>query len=358
MPYIYPATNMRYRVYYLYKTKKIYIGLYHTYEKALLAYQFIENIFTSSISLKDYTPDCPITFEKFVACINFRDNHMYFKTSIYVQSDHFKYYISPDLYLIFDLKDLLYFSNKRIHKRGDYLYTYIGDQQENILKRFGFNRSMTYLKDYDFLNNNRYDFRRKNIHIINHYYGVSLETKYNKTTYVTRIVLNKKNLVVGHYSSDMLAAIAYNKAVDLVTASSNEYHYSKNTFPFLTRQEYDSLYESLPISKRLTSHSIQNRVCSDKKWRGVAKDQSSYRALIGFQKKRIYLGNYPTEKRAAQAYNYASLYLHGPNGYINDVSPLVYSNDALKIAEKLQKAGVLKTPLSQSIYTQKNEKTI
>lgn len=358
MAYIYPATNERYRVYYLHKTKKIYIGLYNTYEEALLAYNFVEKLFTNHLSLDDYVSHYPIAFEKFIACINFRDNHMYFKTSIYVHSDHFKYYISPDLYLIFDLKDLLYFSTKRIHKRGDYLYTYIGDQQENILKRFGFNKSMTYLKDYTFINGNRYDFRRKNIHVINHYYGVSLETKYNKPTYVTRITINRRILVVGHYASEMLAAIAYNKALDLVTTSLKEHNYSKNNFPFLTRQEYDSLYESLPISKRLTHRSIQNRVCSNKKWRGVAKDQSSYRALIGYQKKRIYLGNYPTEKRAAQAYNYASLYLYGPNGYTNDVSPLVYSNDALTIAEKLQKADVLKTPLSPSNYPQKNKKTI
>ena len=356
MAYIYPATHECYRVYYLYKTKKIYIGLYNTYEEALWAYEFVEKLFTSDLSLNEYSNSCPIPFEKFVACINFRVTHMYFKTPIYVYTDHFKYYLTPDLWLTFDLKDLLYFSTKRIHKRGDYLYTYIGDHQENILKRFGFNRPMTYLKDYTFLNGNRYDFRRKNIQVINHYYGVSLETKYNKPTYVTRITLNKGTLVVGHYTSDMLAAIAYNKAVDLVTASLKEHNYPKNTFPFLTRQEYENLYLSLPISKRLTHKSTQNRVCSTKKWRGVAKDQSSYRALIGYQKKRIYLGNYPTEKRAAQAYNYASLYLYGPNGYTNDVSPLVYSNDALIIAEKLQKAGVLKTPLYNP--SQKDKKTI
>ena len=51
---------------------------------------------------------------------------------------------------------------------------------------------------------------------------------------------------------------------------------------------------------------------------------------------------YPTEKRAAQAYNYASFYLFGRQGYINEVNPLVYDGDTQKIVHFLSKYQVLK----------------
>ena len=342
MAYIYPTQNSKFRVYYLYKTKKIYLGLYNNSESASLAYDFVQQIFEGDLTVDAYTVDIPISFDKFISCINFRDSNFYFKTPIYVYKDCFKYYLKPDLVLTFDLKDLLFFSNTRIHKRRDYLYTYMGDHQENILRRFGFTKSMIYLKDYRFKNGDRYDFRRENIEVINHYYGVKKEKRYNQPTYVARIALQNTSLTIGHYETEIQAAIAYNKAADLVNYRLEDSPYPLNSFPFLTRQEYQDLYDELVISKRLTHRSTQNRVCSSKKWRGVSKDQSSYRAIIGYNKKRIYLGNYPTEKRAAQAYNYASLYLYGPNGYTNEIDPLVYSNDALAIAKKLEKAGVLK----------------
>lgn len=341
MPYIYPAKKDHYRVYYLYKSRKIYIGLYNNYDQATLAYDFTHHLFNSSFSIEDFTEDCLIPFEKFITCINYRDTGIYIKTPIYIHKDHFKYYFAYNFYLLFDLKDLLYFSTNKIHKRGEYLYTYIGDHQESILKRFGFSKKMTYLTDYCFVNDNRYDFRRHNIKVINHYTGVFSEVKFNKPTFVTRIFTDKY-IVVGHYETEVQAAIAYNRAVDLLKDSPFASKYQKNTFPFLTRHEYEQIYTNLLISKRLIHMSTQNRVFSQKKYRGVSKDQSSYRALIGYQKKRIYLGNYPTEKRAAQAYNFASLYLYGPNGYTNDISPLVFSNDATLIANKLSKAGVLK----------------
>ena len=341
MAYIYPAKSNQYRAYYLYKSKKIYIGLYNNYEEALLSYNFIDELFRSSLSIDAFKETLPISFEKFIRCLNFRDSNIYIKTPIYIYKDHFKYYFSPDFYLIFDLRDLVYFSTNKIHKRGEYLYTYIGDHQESILKHFGFTKKMTYQTDYQFVNGNRYDFRRTNMKVTNHYTGVFYEMKYNKPTFVTRIFTDKY-LVVGHYETEIQAAIAYNKAIDLLSNKPFAHKYHKNTIPFLTHLEYEQIYENIPISKRLVHSSSQNRVCSPKKYRGVAKDQSSYRALIGYQKKRIYLGNYPTEKRAAQAYNFASLYLYGPNGYTNDISPLVYSNDAGVIAQKLSRAGVLK----------------
>ena len=128
----------------------------------------------------------------------------------------------------------------------------------------------------------------------------------------------------------------------------SKYNFSKdytyNTIPFLTKSEYDSIYERVKISSRVEHlEHTRKRVISQKQYRGISKDQNSYKAYIGYQGKQIYLGMYPTEKRAAQAYNYASFYLFGRQGYVNDVSPLIYDGDTEKIAGLLDKYHVLKT---------------
>ena len=70
---------------------------------------------------------------------------------------------------------------------------------------------MTYLKDYTFENGNRYDFRRANIKIINHYIGVLADTKYHKPTFVSKIFTDKY-IVVGHYVTEIQAAITYKQS--------------------------------------------------------------------------------------------------------------------------------------------------
>lgn len=343
MSYIYTKQSgdtVKYRVYYMYQSKKIYIGIYETSEKAQEVYAWVDTKMSSGFSLEDYLGS-PIAFDKFITLLNFKNNGAYFSVPIYIFPDHFKYYLSEDFYMIFSLKDLFFISNYKIHKRGQYLYINIGTRQENLLKRFGISNHATYGVDYLMHNGNRYDLRRENIHILNHYKGVQYEDKYHTKTYVARI-RTTQYLVIGHYDSELLAAIAYNKAVDYLEKSSSSCSYEKNEFPFLTRQEYQSLYDKVEVSKRLTHPSHQNRIISPKNYRGISKDKSGYRALIGFGGKQIYLGIYPTEKRAAQAYNYASLYLFGSQGYVNKLSPLTHQTDQEKIAFKLQKAGVLK----------------
>ncbi|MGL4798730.1 MAG: hypothetical protein ACRCWY_04925 [Cellulosilyticaceae bacterium] len=343
MAYIYPkqsGTLLKYRVYYMYQSKKIYIGLYETEKDAQDAYALVDTLMQGNFSLDDYPHSPLLSYQKFISLANFKNNGKYFNTPIYIEPPHFKYFLDEQLYLLFDMRDLLFIANYRIHLKGNYLYLTIGIRQENLLKRFGIPNHATYGTDYICLNGNRYDLRRSNLSILNHYHGVQVEQRYNVTTYVTRIFL-KTYLVVGHYETEMLAAIAYNKAVDLVASTSSS-TYEKNEFPFLTRHEYTQLYEKLRVSKRLFKPSPQNRVVSPKLYRGISKDKSGFRATIGFGGRKVYLGIYPTEKRAAQAYNCASLYLYGPDGYTNDISPLTYLNDEQKIASKLLKAGLLK----------------
>ena len=75
----------------------------------------------------------------------------------------------------------------------------------------------------------------------------------------------------------------------------------------------------------------------------MSQGHTSYKVHIGHQGQQFYLGTYPTEKRAAQAYNYASIYLYGKQGHLNEVSPLIDEKDSIKIAGFLKKYHLLKS---------------
>lgn len=344
MAYIYPVQKKDktdYRVYYLFHSKKVYIGLYPSLTLAKQAYAFAEELLQSCWGIEDLK-EAKISFLKCVSLINLRDHNMYLTSPIYVHDNYFDYYLSTELKLIFDLQDLFFFSTNKIHKRGNYIYIENSVSQTSILNRFHIPPNSVYNVDYYLINGNRYDFRRKNICVINHYIGVSREIKYKEEVYVARII-QKVPLVIGHYNSELKAAIAYNKAAELIMSKDSSKYYKLNQIDYLTSTEYNAIYEALPISPRLTSTTKQKRVLSHKVYRGICKDKGSFRASIGFKNKQIYLGSYPTEKRAAQAYNFASFYLYGNQGYVNDISPLIYAPDEHYIAEKLKKAYGLKS---------------
>ncbi len=336
--------GLKYRVYYTYASKKIYIGLYETLMLAEQVLAYVTHLMHTPFTVDAF--DCTLlSFPKFIELLNFKDHNIYFSAPIYLTQDAFKYYITPDTVLTFDMKDLFFFSNYRIHQRGNYFFINIGPQQENILHRFGILNYATYGIDYTTLNGDPLDLRRSNLQLLSHYRGVQYAPKHSKPCYVAR-VRHKQSIVVGHYEREVEAAVAYNKAMDYLVSVTPHLTYEPNEFPFLTRSEYQVLYDKVTISKRFGQPGTQNRVFSNKTYRGVSRDKNGFRALIGFQSKQIYLGTYPTEKRAAQAYNYASFYLYGSKGYINQVTPLTAECDHEKIALRLEKADVLKHPLS------------
>ena len=79
MPYIYSTHPNGYRVYYLYKSQKISMGLYHNYDQATLAYELCEQIFNNTLHIEDFHTNIPIAFEKFVRCVNFKKSGLYIK---------------------------------------------------------------------------------------------------------------------------------------------------------------------------------------------------------------------------------------------------------------------------------------
>lgn len=344
MSYIYPTVIKdvtKYKTYFLYEDHKLYLGTYPTMEHAEKVVKEAEELMQLPTGVPQFN-HYSLDYKKIVSLCNLRDNKSYIKNPIYLYPTYFTYYLSKDCILTFDLKDLLYYSTYKIYKRGNYLYTQDAISQQSILSRYGIPNHSVINKDYLFKNNNPYDFRYHNIEIINGYKGVSKKLKGNTEIYVAYIYI-KANLIIGHYSSEIEAAIAYNKAIDILSKHDTGKDYTHNIIPFITKSEYDAIYEKLTISPRIEHlEHTRKRVISQKQLRGVSKDQNSYKAYIGYRGKQIYLGMYPTEKRAAQAYNYASFYLFGRQGYVNDISPLIYEGDISRIAQLLEKCHILK----------------
>lgn len=345
MSYIYEALmsgKTQYKIYFVYKATKIYLGSYSSMEIAQKVLEEADELMETVSSIPSFDT-YTLNYKKIIVLCNLRDHKKYIKNPIYLYPTYFHYYLSKDCILTFDLKDLLYFSTYKVYKRGNYIYTQDGISQQNILARFGIPNHSVINKDYRFKNNDPYDFRAQNLEIINSYKGVTKKIKGSTIVYSASIYIHG-NLTIGHYHTETEAAVAYNKAVDLLTQQGLLHDHPHNHIPLITKDEYDSLYHSLPVSSRLTHPEHQRkRVISAKRFRGISKDNNSYKVHIGYQGKQLYLGMYPTEKRAAQAYNYASFYLFGRSGYVNEVSPLIYDGDSSKIAAFLSKYHILKS---------------
>jgi len=345
MSYIYPNSDQKvnsYKLYFVYNKEKIYLGSYATYEKAQEMLSEAEAL----MQIPDHTiPDFnkyKMDYKKVISLCNFRDNKRFIKNPIYIYSNYFHYYLSKDCILTFDVKDLFYFSTYKIRKRGNYLYTQDSVSQKSILSRFGILNHSVLGKDYYFKNNDPYDFRKENLEIINTYKGVTKKEKADGDIYIANIYIDS-NLIIGYYNTEIEAAIAYNKAIDLIIDHTPNKTYTPNLIPYLTKDEYQNIYNNLTVSPRLLHMDHhRKRVTSIKKYRGISKDKNSFKVHIGYNGKQYYLGMYPTEKRAAQAYNYASFYLFGRSGYVNNISPLVDDRDTEKIVSFLSKYGILK----------------
>ena len=85
----------------------------------------------------------------------------------------------------------------------------------NILSRYGIKNYAVAGRDYLFANGNTRDFRYENLVIINRYHGVCQKTKQGQIYYETKIHWNG-DFLVGRYENEIEAAIAYNKAIDIL----------------------------------------------------------------------------------------------------------------------------------------------
>jgi len=248
-----------YRASVTFRSKHISLGSFASEEQAHNAYLDAADIINSR---KIYTPDDypgtlykALPFNKWVILNNFKNNGIYIKTPIYLRKTFFNYYISEQDVLIFDADDLFYYSDHSVMRRGSHLFVTEYGMQVNIASRYGIRNFARPGKDFRFVNGNNNDFRYANIEILNPYQGVTIENKGGKICYITRIHING-NFTAGYYSSIEEAAIAYNKAADILKEKGVTKHFERNYIEEMPAKKYMELYNSASISEKIINYKL------------------------------------------------------------------------------------------------------
>ncbi len=231
-----------------YRNKHISLGSYGCAEDAHQAYLLAGTLLADdSITLNTYQTDSALPFLKWVILLNFRDNGIYFATPIYVRPKFFYYYFTPSDFFIFDLEDLFYYSSRRISRRGGHYFVADYGMQVNIMGRYGIKNYAVEGRDYRFRNGNCQDLRYENIEIINRYNGVYAIDDDGHTRYQVKIHV-KGNMKVGTYDTETEAAVAYNKAIDILKKAGVDKAYTPNYMDEISPAAYADLYASIKIS--------------------------------------------------------------------------------------------------------------
>lgn len=234
--------------------KHISLGGYETATLAYAAYLEAASILTNNeLSLQSYSSLRVLPHEKWTCLTNFRDNHIYFSTPIYIRKNFFEYYLSPDTILKFDIDDLFYYSSHKIMCRGHHFFVADYGMQVNIRNRYGIKNYAVEGKDFCFINGDNTDFRYENIEIHNSYHGVSLRKTKQGLKYISQIHI-RGNYKIGYYSSAIEAAIAYNKAIDLLNKAGIKKNFTPNYLDNLSPSAYADIYSKLPISAKIMNY--------------------------------------------------------------------------------------------------------
>lgn len=228
--------------------KHISLGSFSSPEDAHAAYLEGRRVLSDPTCTPDaYGDDSLLSFEKWVCLANCRDNNIYFRNPIYVGRKMFYYYLSPSKALKFDVDDLFYFSSHKIMCRGNRYFVADYGLQVSVASRFRIKPYARPGKDFLFLNGDDTDFRRENIQILNVYHGVTAERKKGQYLYTVRIHVNG-NHIVGRYPDEVQAAVAYNKAVDVLRKNGFRKNYAQNFVEELSPSRYAEIYSGLQIS--------------------------------------------------------------------------------------------------------------
>lgn len=251
-PGVYTAKRKDNSIYYraslTYRNKHVSLGSFDRAEDAHKAYLLAGSLlYDPSVSLNLYQTDSPLSFAKWVSLLNYRDNGIYFATPIYIRPKFFYYYFSPSDFFIFDTEDLFYYSSRKISRRGGHYFVADYGMQVNIMSRYGIKNYAVEGRDYRFLNGNNQDLRYENIEIINRYNGVNAIEEQGKKRYQVKIHV-KGNINVGTYDTETEAAIAYNKAVDILKKAGVDKAYTPNYMEGMSPAAYADLYSSIKVS--------------------------------------------------------------------------------------------------------------
>lgn len=255
---VFPARKKNGEVYYraslTYRSKHISLGSYSNAEDAHRAY-LEGNLLLSDhhMTLLQYLPASLLSFEKWVCLLNFRDNHIYFSNPIYMGQKLFYYYLSPTHVLKFDLDDLFYFSSHKIMCRGNHYFVADYGMQTNIVNRYDIKNYAVPGVDFRFRNGDATDFRRENLEILNIYHGVRLTHKKGQHFYTSRIHI-RGNYLIGRYDTELQAAIAYNKAIDILKKNGVSKKYVPNYIENISPSQYAEIYSAIEISPKITAY--------------------------------------------------------------------------------------------------------
>ena len=235
-------------------TKHISLGSFPAEMPAHQAYLEARRILESETPLSpdDYQADRypTLPFGKWISLINFKNNGFYIKTPIYLHRHFFHYYLSPTDVLTFDADDLFYYSNHSIMRRGNHLFVAEYGMQTNIHSRYGIKNFARLGIDYRFVNGDTNDYRYSNIEILNPYHGVTCAKNRTKDKYVSRIHI-RGDYLIGKYPTAIEAAVAYNKAVDLLKEKGITKQFEKNYIEELNRKDYLALYDKIEIAEKI-----------------------------------------------------------------------------------------------------------
>lgn len=235
--------------------KHISLGSYAVAEDAHRAYEEGLRLLSDlSTSLKFYGPASPLPFEKWVCLLNFRDNGIYLGNPIYMGQQLFYYYLSPHHVLKFDLEDLFYYSSHKIMRRGNHYFVADYGMQITLTSRYGIKSYAVPGTDYCFRNGDPTDFRRENLEIHNIYHGVrKTATKNGQYIYTVRIHI-RGNYLVGRYATETEAAIAYNKAIDILRSKGVTNNFSYNYVEEIAPSRYAEIYSALTIAPGILNY--------------------------------------------------------------------------------------------------------
>jgi hypothetical protein len=244
-----------YRSSFTFKNKHISLGSFDNEKDANKAYDEAQYVsLKNSVTINMHSDKWVLPFEKMVMIINLRDNGIYFGTPIYVRSNFFYYYYSLDYVLKFDIDELFYYSSHKIMKKDGHLFVADYGMQVNIINRYGIKNHAVAGKDYIFLNGDDTDYRRENLKIMNHYYGVDRVIYRGDEKFRSRINI-PGYYTIGHYNSEIEAAIAYNKAIDILKKNGVKKNYTPNYIEGISAKIYAEVYSKLKISDKIKNYS-------------------------------------------------------------------------------------------------------
>lgn len=262
LPGVYPAFKKDKTPYYrasiTYRNKHISLGSYTTADDAHTAYLEADYLLKdTTLSLDSYNRHIHhISFDKWVILCNFRDNGVYISNPLYIRPKLVYYYFAPGDFFIFSGEDLFYYSAHRIQRRGGHIFVADYGSQISLFSRYGIKSHAVCGRDYIFINGNHQDWQYSNIKVLNSYHGVTVNNSDTVPTYTAKIHVNGY-FKIGTYSTAVEAAIAYNKAADILKNAGISRQYSTNYIDGLSAKAYADIYSSVSVSEKIISMNNQ-----------------------------------------------------------------------------------------------------